>query len=174
MHFKTYCKCTAIYSPKHYCTNKLLNGFIAHVVWGGTVLFSWTFNDVSKESSVFSFKVWEQVVLFTDTAFGATRFSESSWLQVHRSGFDSQFYQIFWEVVGLERGPLSLVSTIEAVLERKGSGSCLKNRDYAYRGSVVLTTQTPLYPKKLALTSPTSGGRSVGIVRSWTKAVEFF
>jgi hypothetical protein len=27
--------------------------------------------------------------------------------------------------------------------------------------------------KKLALTSPTGGGRSVGIVRSWTKATEF-
>jgi hypothetical protein len=30
-----------------------------------------------------------------------------------------------------------------------------------------------LYPQKLALTSPTSGGRSVGIVRSRTKATEF-
>ena len=29
---------------------------------------------------------------------------------------------------------------------------------------------TPLYPQKLALTSPTGGGRSVGIVRSRTKA----
>ena len=33
---------------------------------------------------------------------------------------------------------------------------------------------TPLYPQKLALTSPTGGGRSVGIVRSRTKATEFF
>jgi len=33
---------------------------------------------------------------------------------------------------------------------------------------------TPLYPQKLALTSPTGGGRSVGIVRSRTKAAEFF
>ena len=31
---------------------------------------------------------------------------------------------------------------------------------------------TPLYPQKLALTSPTSGGRSVGIVRLRTKATE--
>jgi hypothetical protein len=29
-----------------------------------------------------------------------------------------------------------------------------------------------LYPQKLALTSPTSGGRSVGIVRSRAKATE--
>jgi len=32
---------------------------------------------------------------------------------------------------------------------------------------------TPLYPQKLALTSPTGGGRSVGIVRWRTKATEF-
>jgi hypothetical protein len=37
----------------------------------------------------------------------------------------------------------------------------------------VLTTQH-LYPQKLALTSPTSGGLSVGVVRSRTKATEFF
>jgi hypothetical protein len=33
--------------------------------------------------------------------------------------FDSGSYQIFWEVVGLEWGPLSLVSTIEELLGRK-------------------------------------------------------
>ena len=32
---------------------------------------------------------------------------------------------------------------------------------------------TPLYPQTLVLTSPTGGGRSVGIVRSRTKATEF-
>jgi len=32
---------------------------------------------------------------------------------------------------------------------------------------------TPLYPQKLALTSPTGGGRSVGIVHSRTKSTEF-
>ena len=32
---------------------------------------------------------------------------------------------------------------------------------------------TPLYPQKLALTSPTAGGRSAGIVRVRTKATEF-
>ena len=33
---------------------------------------------------------------------------------------------------------------------------------------------TPLYPQKLALTSPTGGGRSVDIVRLRTKATEYF
>ena len=32
---------------------------------------------------------------------------------------------------------------------------------------------TPLYQQKLALTSPTGGGRSVGIVHVRTKATEF-
>jgi hypothetical protein len=45
-------------------------------------------------------------------------------------GFDSLRYQIFREVVGLERGPLSLVSTIEEILGRNSSGSDLENREY--------------------------------------------
>jgi hypothetical protein len=35
--------------------------------------------------------------------------------------------------VGLERGPLSLVSATEELLERKSSGSGLENRDYGGR-----------------------------------------
>jgi hypothetical protein len=31
--------------------------------------------------------------------------------------FDSWCYQIFWEIVGLERGPLNLVRIIEELLE---------------------------------------------------------
>jgi hypothetical protein len=32
-------------------------------------------------------------------------------------GFDSLRYEIFWEVVGLERDPLTLVSTTEELTE---------------------------------------------------------
>jgi hypothetical protein len=42
---------------------------------------------------------------------------QSSWLQIRRPGFDSQHYHK--TVVGLERGPLSLVSTTEELLDRK-------------------------------------------------------
>jgi hypothetical protein len=42
---------------------------------------------------------------------------QSSWLQIRRPGFDSRHYQK--KVVGLERGPLSLVSTTEELLGRK-------------------------------------------------------
>jgi hypothetical protein len=44
-------------------------------------------------------------------------------------GFDFRPYQIFCEVGGLERGPLSLMRTIEELIERKVSGSGLENRD---------------------------------------------
>jgi hypothetical protein len=64
------------------------------------------------------------------------------------------------------------MSTIEELLERKGSGSGPENRDYGSRDPSRWPRGT-LYPQKLALTSPTSGGRSLGIVRSRTQATEF-
>jgi hypothetical protein len=48
---------------------------------------------------------------------------QSFWLQIQRSRFDSRHYQIFWKVMGLEQGLLSLMSTIEELLGRKSSGS---------------------------------------------------
>jgi hypothetical protein len=91
---------------------------------------------------------------------------QSSWLQIQRFGFDSRHYQIFGEVVGLEWGPLSLVSTIEELTGRKSSGSGLENRDYAV-GIRHADYATPLSLQKLALTSPISDGRSR------TQATEF-
>jgi hypothetical protein len=43
---------------------------------------------------------------------------QGSWLQIRRPGFDSRYYEKK-KVVGLERGPLSLVSTTEELLDRK-------------------------------------------------------
>jgi hypothetical protein len=88
------------------------------------------------------------------------------------SGFDSRHYQIFWEVVGLERGPLSLVSTTEVLLGRNSSGSGLENREYG-RGDPLRWSSDTLYPQKLTLISPRRGGRSVGIIRLRTKTAEF-
>jgi hypothetical protein len=79
-------------------------------------------------------------------------------------GFDSRRYLIFWEVVGLERGPLSLVNTTEELLERNSSGSGLENREYG-RGDLLHWPRDTLYPQKLALL--------VGIVRLRTKTTEF-
>jgi hypothetical protein len=72
----------------------------------------------------------------------------------------------------MERGPLSLVSTVEEVPENKSSGCGLENLEYGL-GDPSRCSRYTLYPQKVALTSPTSGGRSVGIVRSRTRAMEF-
>jgi hypothetical protein len=58
---------------------------------------------------------------------------QSSWQQIQRPGFHSRHYQFFWEVVGLEPGQLSLVSTTEELLWRKSIGSGLENREYSRR-----------------------------------------
>jgi hypothetical protein len=97
---------------------------------------------------------------------------QSSWIQIQRSGLDSWRYQIFWEVVGLKWGPLSLVSTIEELLGRKSSSSCLEKWDYGRRDSSHWQHGI-LYPQKLALSLSTIGGRSVGIVCLQTQAMEF-
>jgi hypothetical protein len=86
--------------------------------------------------------------------------------------FDCRHYLTLWEVVGLERGPLSLVSTIEELRGRKSSVSSLGNQEYGRRDPWRWPRRT-LYPQKLALTSPISGGLSVGIVRSRTEPTEF-
>jgi hypothetical protein len=86
-------------------------------------------------------------------------------------GFVSRPYQIFWEVVGLQRGPFSLMSTTEELLERKNSGSGLEIRECGRRDPLCWPRNT-LYPQRLVLTSPTSCGRLVGTVRSRTKATD--
>jgi hypothetical protein len=75
--------------------------------------------------------------------------------------------------VGLERSSLSLVSTIEELLGRNSSGSGLETREYG-REHPLRWPRDTVYPQKLALTSQTSGGRSVGIVRLRAKTTEFF
>jgi len=58
-------------------------------------------------------------------------------------------------------------------LNEKSSGSRSRKQRLTAVGTRCADHVTPLYPKKLALTSPTSGGRSVGVVRVRTKATEF-
>jgi hypothetical protein len=75
--------------------------------------------------------------------------------------------------VGLERGPLSLGSTIEELLERKSNGFGLEIREYGSRDPL-RCSRGILNPQKLALTSPTSCSHLVGIVRSQTKTTEYY
>jgi hypothetical protein len=84
-------------------------------------------------------------------------------------GFDSRRNHIFREVVGLERGPLSVLSTTEQLLERKSSCFSLEIREYCRKDQSRKPRGT-LHPQKLALTSPTKEGRSGGTDRSRTHA----
>jgi hypothetical protein len=113
------------------------------------------------------------VNLFSNTREGRL-YGLVVWVPGYRSrglGFDSRRCQIF-RVVCLEGGPLSDVSTIEELLERKSSGCSLESREYG-RVDSLRWLHDSRYQQKLALTSPTSGGRSIGIVRSRTQDMEF-
>jgi hypothetical protein len=84
------------------------------------------------------------------------------------SWFDSLRHQIFREVVGLERRPLSLVSTIDELLGRKSSGSGEKTEITAVeiRRSA---HATPSIRKRHQIHRQTA----VAIVHSRTQATEF-
>jgi hypothetical protein len=51
--------------------------------------------------------------------------------------------------MGLERGPLSLVSTTEELIGRESGASGLEIRDYGRRLSAALTTRHPFIRKRL-------------------------
>jgi hypothetical protein len=54
---------------------------------------------------------------------------QSSWLEIRRPGFYSRHYQK--NVMGLERGPLSLVSTTEELLDRRVAAPVYKTENTA-------------------------------------------
>jgi hypothetical protein len=87
--------------------------------------------------------------------------------------FDSQGHQIFWEAVCLEWSPISLVKITEQLLEWKRSSSGSRKSRLKAVEFRCADHATPSIRKKLALTSPTCSGCSVGTVRLRTKAVEF-
>jgi hypothetical protein len=61
---------------------------------------------------------------------------------------------------------------MKSYLEERVAAPGLENWEYG-RGDPLRCPRDNLYPQKLALTSPTSCDRSVGIVRLRTKATEF-
>jgi hypothetical protein len=68
--------------------------------------------------------------------------------------------------VGLQRGPLRLVSKNGELLERRSSGSGIKTENTVVR---ISHADHVVHPQKLALTLQTSGRLSVVIVRSVSK-----
>jgi hypothetical protein len=85
--------------------------------------------------------------------------------------FDFRRYQIFWELVGLERGPPILVSTIEGATGRKSSSSGLEKREYGLRYPPRWPRDT-LYPQEVGTNFAEKRRPLVDIDRSRTKAKE--
>jgi hypothetical protein len=76
-------------------------------------------------------------------------------------------------VVGLERGPLNLVSTTEELLDRKVAAHVYKTENTAV-GIRHADHVAPSIRKSWQLPRrQAAGGRSVGIVRSRTQTMEF-
>jgi hypothetical protein len=139
---------------------------------------------------VWRFKVWKLMVCVALALYAllVSELKTQSWLHtptIHRrstltdihtlrkSSGQSSWIQIFWEVVGLERGPLSLVSTREELFGRNRSDSGLESRAYVRRGKSRWPRGT-LLSAKFGTNFAEIGGRSVGIVRSRTQDTEFF
>jgi hypothetical protein len=80
---------------------------------------------------------------------------QSSWLQIYRTRFDSRHYQNK-KLVGVERGPLSLVSTTEELLDRKVAAPVYKTENTVV-GIRCADQATFSILKKLALISQSLG-----------------
>jgi hypothetical protein len=115
------------------------------------VFTTWNFGRYNLSHSVYNdIHLQNRYIVKNVTVISTPRLwstGQSSRLQIQRSGFHSRCYQIFWEAVDLERGPLILVSATEELLEWKSSCSGLVTRDYCCRGSAALTTRDPLSAK---------------------------
>jgi hypothetical protein len=99
---------------------------------------------------------------------------QSSCLQIQRSWFDSRALPDFLRNSGFGTGSTQPREyNWGASWKKKSSGSGLESRDYGLRDASRWPRGT-LYPQRLTVTSPTSGGRSVGVVCSRTQAREFF
>jgi hypothetical protein len=97
---------------------------------------------------------------------------QSSWLQMQRSRVQFPALPDFLRSSSSETGSTQPREDDWDLLEWKGSGSGLENQNSRPWNPLRWPRDT-LYLQKFALTSPTSGGRSVGIVRLRTKATEF-
>ena len=97
---------------------------------------------------------------------------QSFWLQIQRSRVRFPALPDFLSSSGSGTGSAQPREVNwGATWIKKSSGSGPEQRLTAV-GIRCADHVTPLYPQKLALTSPTGGGRSIGIVRSRTKATE--
>jgi hypothetical protein len=108
-------------------------------------------------------------------AFITALVAQSFWLQIQRSQVRFPVLPDFLSSSGSGTGSTQPreVNWGATWIKRSSGSRCRKQRLTAV-GIRCAGHVTPLYPQKLALTSPTGSGHSVGIVRSRTKATEWW
>jgi hypothetical protein len=99
---------------------------------------------------------------------------QSSWLQIQRFRVLFPALPDFLRSSGSGLGPTQPREDNWGATWKESSGSGLENRKINGRGDSLPWSRDTLYPINLALTSLTSGGRSVGIVSWRTKPRSFF
>ena len=99
---------------------------------------------------------------------------QSFWLQIQRSRVQFPALPDFLSSSGSGTGSTHPREVNWGATWIKSSGSGPEKQRLTAVGIRCADYVTPLYPQKLALTSPTGGGRSVGIVRLRTKATELW
>jgi hypothetical protein len=98
-------------------------------------------------------------------------FKDGNRLQIRRPGFDSRYYQK--KNSGFGKGSTQPREYNWGATWYKSSGSSRKPRIRPAVKIHLTDHVAPSIRKKLAITSPTSGGRSVGIVHSRTQTMDF-
>jgi hypothetical protein len=98
---------------------------------------------------------------------------QSSWPQIQKSRVRFPALPDFLRSSGSGTSSIRPREYNWGATSKKSIGSGLESREYGRRDPLRWPRDTPLSTKKEILTSTTSGGLSVDIVRSRTKATEF-
>jgi hypothetical protein len=126
-------KTTEIFNQNRWCTAEILRQSHTKYKWGAlpVELAFLVYQMLKLNFPVFNFvtdyRIFTSFKCLLDCLCGLV--VRVSGYRSRGPGIDSRRYQIFWEVVVLKRGPLSLVRIIEELLEWKSSGSGLENWD---------------------------------------------
>ena len=130
----------------------------------------WLYNKKRLYKYIYLF-IYKYIYIFRPPLWSS---GQRFWLQIQRSRVRFPALPDFLSGSGSGTGSTQPREVkLRSYLNKKSSGSRFRKQSLTAVGIRCANHVTPLYPQKLSLTSPTGGGRSVGMVRSRTKATEF-